>query len=162
MLDIAKERLESGEYVRVANALKTASETSQAIVPVRVITNRINNYISFNTLQGDIMHLVVMNQEKIVYAGATPNVYNVTYSLNGIVHTEEKDSFVNKMVNVMNCVGMVKIQRDYFVKYYYENMYAFKKDIMKANAANEGDDDDDMGATDEYTIVLFLGLNGNN
>jgi len=166
MLNMAEERLTSGDYVRVANALKAASKDCE-VTPLRIDKKPINNYIKFNTSHGDVMTLIIMYEEVIIMPGDIPDVHNVVYSLNGIQHTEKFNAFVQKMVNVMNCVGMTHIQRNYFVDYSYKNMREFKKDIRKVQHQCElhHDDDDeddcdcDCDPNDSYVIKLFLGLN---
>lgn len=163
---MAEERLDSGDYVRVANALKTASKNCEKLIPTKILKKTINNYIKFNTQRGDVVNLVIMYHEFVVMPGDTPNICNVIYSLNGVQHTEETNAFVNKIVNVMNTVGMVYIERDYFVKYSYKNMKAFKNEIKTAsyNSSMHRDDDEDdddeyCEPNDTYLIKLFLGLN---
>jgi len=165
MLNMAEERLDSGDYVRVANALKTASRDCEVVAPTRIIKKPINNYIKFNTIRGDVVNLVVMHLELIVMPSDIPNIQNVVYSLNGIQHTENIYSLVDKMVNIMNCVGMVYIERDYFIKYSYKNMKEFKNEVKRVayssdiNRDNDDDDDEYCEPSDCYIIKLFLGIN---
>jgi len=165
MLNMAEERLDSGDYVRVANALKTASKNCEKVIPTKILKKTINNYIKFKTNRGDAMNLVILYEEVLIMRNDTPNIYNVVYSLNGIQHTEEIKTLLNKMVNVMNCVGIVDIERDYFVNYSYKNMKEFKNEVKKvdysSNIYRDDDEDDDeyCEPNDTYLIKLFLGLN---
>lgn len=165
MLAMAEERLDSGDYVRVANALKTASKNCQTITPIRTHKRNINNYIKFNTSRGDVVNLVVMCLELIMMPNDIPNIQNVVYTLNGIRHTENIQCLVDKMVNVMNCVGITHIERDYFIKYSYDDMKAFKDEVKKSDYSSdlnreENEDDYDYNEpSDNYIIKLFLGIN---
>ena len=165
---MAEERLTSGDYVRVANALKAASKDFENVLntPLRILTKPVNSYIKFNTLRGDVVNLVIMNEKLHIMPGDTPNVTTIIYNLNGIISGQDKSNFVQQMVNVMNCIGIVNIERDYLFKHSYKNMKEFKKDIKRADRQTElhydddddDDDDDYCEPNDSYIIRLFLGL----
>lgn len=159
MLNMAEERLDSGDYVRVANALKAASKDCEVVSSTSIDKKTINNHIKFNTYDAYTVNLVIMYKETTYMPGTIPNVTKIIYKLNNIQHTDEEEEFLDKLINIMNCVGMLDIERNWFIKTSYHNMKEFRDHARRGHNDADVDynDDDDFMPNDSYMMQLFTG-----
>ena len=169
VLAVAQEKLTEGDYLKIANFLKTLHDESSP----KIILDKRYSVALDSSLRFTFSHFgcdkapesvcITLHEAKvhhIVYAGTTPNIVEITLSgsfdKKKFVDMPYSD-FVRKILAITECFGITKIQRTIMgYKHEYDDLGSVRLMMKNINSEKTRLDDDDQDDPELYSESYIL------
>jgi hypothetical protein len=164
VLDVARESLVEGDYLKVASFLKTLLKEDDNVYSTKIIDLYI--LIEFESLTKKKTIIEINRGIYYVMKGSTPNRLTLSGSINNKPFTENEDDLIRKIYCMGVFFGYGKIKRTVFdVEEEWKNFTAFKKHAHEMdeydNKCEDQEEDEDnhyLNTSDCWTIRKLLGV----
>ena len=160
LLDLGREKLSEGDYLKLAAFLQTLHKEAESEIVMRVKTNILNCCVSFQTYKNKKYNIKIEKEEITVYRGSTQNKTVLYGSVNGQEFHLDEDVFYANWTRLIEYHGIKHIERSLLgsEKELFKNLQDFKMFLAK-KAKKNGEDDVMVDYwRDEYIVKQLFGV----
>jgi hypothetical protein len=154
---MGREKMNEGDYMKLATFLKTLHAANETIRVWDDTTHRLNYELEYDTTKNKHFVIKISHVRRIRYHGPKPNATLVTGTLNGVEFT---DTCLNELAQRLNRItfvyGIKNIKRQ-IEDLGFEEHTTFEEFKKYVNARECPDDPDDAEFNDNYYIQTLIG-----
>ena len=163
VLDVGREKLNEGDYLKLASFLQSLHNENDSSRIMRKETDSLQLRVEFETYKNHQYSIYLDKQITTVYTGTRPNLEIIYGTWNGTPFEMSIADLKDKLHRVFHILGAKNIKRTLqdLVPEDYKTMRSFMKVLQERTNENqkEGEEPDDVDDwQNEYIINVLFGL----
>lgn len=162
ILDLGRDKLKEGEYLKLATFLKTLTNSDDLI---RTATIPLNVKIEYETSSGKLYCITIQEEEMKVFKGTRPNETKYSGTQNGVPFIMSHNEFLSRLRRRISFYGMKNIKRSMEEGEVeeYRNLDQYKKGLQKRwdfefEDRNDTTHESPEDWQDEYVLGILCGV----
>lgn len=173
ILDLGRDTLSEGQYLQLANFLKTINKPDAPKIH-RIVENAINHKVKFSTYRSAHVGsytIKMINMTTTCYEGHTPNLYTLKYQVNDaepVTKTvSEFEGYVRQLTRRFGMKDITIVSDPVLPDEFYSTYAEFKKHVISLELENDKathlatfgdlDDFDHDPACEEWVYSVLFG-----
>jgi hypothetical protein len=159
ILEMGREKMKEGDYMKLATFLKTLHDTTTAKTPEIFVqrTYPHNFVLEYDTLKGKHYELKISEVTRVRYRGPKPDDTYITGMLNGEAFTNiDANTIICRIIRIIGFYGMKNIKRQ-IDGMDFEEYANFEKYKLDVNTRENPDEPDDVEFCRSWYVRTLIG-----
>ena len=157
ILEMGREKMNEGDYMKLATFLKTLHAANEKIKVLREETHHINYVLEYDTTKNKHFVIKISSVKRVIYHGPKQNDTLVTGTLNGVEFTGvELEELVMRIKRITFLYGIKNIKRQ-IDDLGFEEHATFEEFKNYVNVRENPEDPEDTEFCDMFYVQTLIG-----